>query len=218
MRAIIFANGPLGSSYYIRSYIQPGDLLIAADGGANHTKYLGITPDIAVGDFDSLSASVITEMEISGVQFLRFPQRKDFTDLELAFQLAIEKGANEIIVFAALGSRWDMTLANLLLPAAESFRKAQVRLVDGRQEISLLHSGETLWVSGQPGDTISLIPVGGDTSGITTRGLEYPLNHETLYLGSSRGVSNVLNGAEGQITIENGLLICVTIHQIDMEA
>lgn len=217
MRAVIFANGPLEYTDTIRAYIHPGDLLITADGGAIHTRHLGITPHFAVGDFDSLTAEIILELENSGVQLLRFPERKDFTDLELAFQLAIEKGADELIVFAALGERWDMTLANLLLPAASPFKQVKVRLIDGRQEISLLRGGDMLELFGKPGDTISLIPISGDANGITTFGLEYPLNRETLYFGSSRGVSNVLIAPSAQVTLNDGLLVCVTIHHNNLE-
>lgn len=217
MRAVILANGRLDNPDPIRSYIRSDDLLIAADGGARHYRRLGITPHVAVGDFDSLSPGEVLELKNSGVQLIQFPERKDFTDLELALQLAVDRGANKITVFAALGFRWDQTLANLLLPASLAFHQAQVRLIDGKQEISLLRGGEMLEFDGQPGDTVSLIPISGDANGITTFGLEYPLNQETLYFGSSRGVSNVLRAPDAWAKLENGLLICVTIHHNDME-
>ena len=212
MRTIIFANGQLENQNHIQAEIQAGDLLIAVDGGARHFRSLGLAPHLAVGDFDSLTAEELLELEKSGVQIIRYPERKDFTDLELALQLAVERGAGEVIVFAALGNRWDQTLANLLLPAALHFDQLQVRLIDGEQEIALLRNGETLVLNGQPGDTISLVPVGGDAIGVTTQGLEYPLHQETLYFGSTRGVSNVLLSSGARVTLENGLLICVTIH------
>lgn len=212
MRTIIFANGQLVNPNQIKTKIQTADLIIAADGGARHLRNLGLTPHFAVGDFDSLTEEELLELEEKGVQIIRYPERKDFTDLELALQLAVDRGAGEVIVFAALGFRWDQTLANLLLPAAVQFNQLQVRLIDGEQEITLLRGGETLVLTGQPGDTISLVPVGGNAGGVTTHDLEYPLQRETLYLGSTRGVSNVMLSPSARISLENGLLICVTIH------
>ena len=73
-----------------------------------------------------------------------------------------------------LGARWDQTLANLLLPASEVFSGVHIRLLDGLQEVFLLRAGESAEVTGSPGDTVSLIPLGGDAQGVTTDGLEYP--------------------------------------------
>ena len=86
-------------------------------------------------------------------------------------------------------------------------------LIDGSQEIRLARSGQTLELVGQPGDTISLIPLGGDVNGITTRGLEYPLLGEALRFGSTRGISNVLLEANASIYINEGVLLCVLIRQ-----
>jgi thiamine pyrophosphokinase len=67
-------------------------------------------------------------------------------------------------------------------------------------------------LDGKPGDTVSLIPLGGDTEGITTQWLEYPLEDETLYFGSTRGISNVLLDENATVFIKKGLLLCIIIH------
>jgi thiamine pyrophosphokinase len=84
-----------------------------------------------------------------------------------------------------------------------------MRFLDGNQELFLLRAGNHSLVYGHPGDTLSLIPFTGDVSGIITKGLEYPLNDETLQFGTSRGVSNVLLQGQAQIYIQQGLLLCV---------
>ena len=171
MRAVIIANGPLTQEPKFSS----DDLLIAADGGARHCLELGLSPQVVIGDMDSLTAVEIKSLESAGSQIIRHPARKDFTDLELALSYAVERGADPVLVYAALGARWDQTLANLLLPAAKEFASTRIRLVDGAQEIQLLRGGELLEITGSPGDTVSLVPVVGDASGITTEGLEYAL-------------------------------------------
>ena len=107
--------------------------------------------------------------------------------------------------------RWDQTLANVSLAAA--FPELNIRLADGNQEITYIRAGETTNISGRPGDTLSLIPVGGEARGITTAKLEYPLDGESLPPGSTRGISNVLLAETAQISLQSGLLLCVIIHQ-----
>jgi thiamine pyrophosphokinase len=211
-RAAIFANGALSDPAAARAALAPGDLVIAADGGARHCRALGIMPDYLIGDFDSLEPSEVEQFAGDGVTILRHPERKDFTDLELAIRHAHSLEMNEILVLGALGLRWDQTLANLLLPAAREYAGLQMRLLDGAQEVLLLRGGNQLTLHGQPGDTVSLIPLGGDAHGITTHGLEYPLQQETLQFGTTRGVSNALLSDSATVQLGQGMLLCVLIH------
>jgi thiamine pyrophosphokinase len=212
-RVVIFANGSLKGAGAVRPALHPGDLILAADGGARLCRRLGISPHILIGDFDSLSEAELARFEAEGCQVVRHPQRKDYTDLELALRYAQEQGAVEALVFAALGARWDQTLANLLLPAAAGLEAMRIVLADGDQQVRLLRGGETLEILGSPGDILSLVPVGGNALGVTTTGLEYPLQDETLYLAATRGISNVLSGDSAQVQLRAGLILCVTIQQ-----
>jgi thiamine pyrophosphokinase len=212
LRAVVFANGKMSDPAQARAQVRQGDLLIAADGGALHCIELDLTPDLVIGDFDSLRQEDLEVLEARGSEIVRFPTRKDYTDLELALQHAVERGANEILVLAALGDRWDQTLANLLLPASAAFQKTCVSLIDGPQEIRLLRGPDLLELDGRQGDTVSLVPIGGPAIDISTQGLEYPLNGETLDFGSTRGISNVMLGERASIELQQGLLLCVIIH------
>ncbi|MFM8320784.1 MAG: thiamine diphosphokinase [Chloroflexota bacterium] len=209
-RTIIFANGWMGQPPQLEPAISSEDLIIAADGGALHCLELGLRPAVVIGDLDSVPAEALERLQAQGAEILRYPTRKDYTDLELALQYAREHGLRQVLLAAALGRRWDMTLANLLLPAA--LPEIEVRLVDGPQEIFLVRPGAEVEIAGRLGDTVSLIPLAGDTHGVTTRGLEYPLHAETLLFGGTRGVSNVLLGEPAGVQIETGMLICVVIH------
>jgi thiamine pyrophosphokinase len=213
LRAIVFANGELNHPENVKALIRDGDFIIAADGGTHHCIRLGITPDMIVGDFDSVDETELNALQTDGTRMIRYDRRKDFTDLELALKHAHDNGATEVLVFAALGARWDQTLANLLLPAAQTLSGLEIRLLDGSQEISLLRGGEIRQLEGQPGDTLSLIPLTLEARGVVTQGLEYPLRRETLYQGVTRGVSNVFTGLRASISLDEGLLICVVIRQ-----
>lgn len=207
MRVIVVANGVM------RSHFTPegDDVLIAADGGLRHCLDLGLQPAILIGDMDSIDTRDLDALEPGDTQILRYPTQKDFTDLELALQHALKLGADEIIIVAALGARWDQTIANMLLPA--SFPSVKIRLIDGSQEIHYIRAGEKLEIHGRPGDMVSLIPLAGKAHGITTEHLEYPLRGGALTFGSTRGISNVLLEETGTISISGGLLLCIVIHQ-----
>jgi thiamine pyrophosphokinase len=212
LRVVIFANGVLSDPQSAKAQIRPDDLIIAADGGTLHSLALGLRPDIVIGDFDSLDPADLAQLEMSGTELIRHPARKDYTDLELALKHAKQLGAWQILIIGALGERWDQTLANLLLPASEDFSTLDIRLVDGPQEISLVKSGHVTEIRGNPGDTLSLIPLYGDATGIMTKGLEYVLNDGTLRFGSTRGISNVLLENTAEISCQKGLLVGVLIH------
>ena len=188
-------------------------MLIAADGGGRHCLRLGLTPQVVIGDFDSLEPELLARLQAEGATLLRYPTHKDETDLELALLHAIQQGSVEIVVYGALGARMDMTLANLMLLTHPAFTAVRLRLVDGNQEISLLQRGETIHVQGKPGDTISLIPLSPTASGVTTQALEYPLSDGTLFLGSPRGVSNTMLGDTCDISLGEGVLAIVHIGQ-----
>lgn len=208
-RTIIFANGLVSDLEAARATLRSDDYLISADGGLRYYQALGLRPHVLVGDLDSIEAGDEDALRAAGTRVERFPRRKDETDLELALRLALAEGATDILIFGALGGRWDQTLANLLLLAHPDFRAVRVRLLDGPQQIYLVQ-GQTV-VEGQPGDTVSLVALNGDARGVTTDGLEYPLARGPLRFGSTLGISNVLLGTRATVTVESGLVACVVI-------
>ena len=210
-RAVIFANGELSDLDSARALVRADDLIIAADGGLRHCRALGLTPHTLIGDFDSTAPADSAAFETAGTRLVRYPARKDQTDLELALEWAITHGADDIVILGALGGRWDQTLANLLLPALPAWNSARIRIVDGRQQISLVRGPGTISLIGSPGDTVSLIPIGGDAQGITTTGLDYALTNGRLHFGSTLGISNALIAGEASVSLHAGLLVCAVI-------
>ena len=206
-RALIFANGTMDDDQAVARLLQPGDMLVAADGGARHLARLGLRPDLLVGDLDSLSTAEVDTLEQAGVEILRYSVDKDETDLELAILRALERGCTELVIVAALGARVDQTLGNIFLLGLPALRDVQVRLDDGRDELFLISGRGS--IRGQAGDVVSLLPLGGPARGICTHGLRYPLNGETLYPERTRGISNVLMAEQAQVELSEGLLICV---------
>ncbi|MCD8021752.1 MAG: thiamine diphosphokinase [Lachnospiraceae bacterium] len=88
---------------------EPGDLVIAADGGYRYLQKLGVEPDILMGDFDSLE--IVPEHR----HLIRHSPIKDDTDMALAVAWAEKAGYETFFLYGGLGGRLDHSLANLLL-------------------------------------------------------------------------------------------------------
>ena len=185
------------------------DLVIAADGGARHAPALGVRIDRWVGDGDSIDASALEDLARAGVAIARSPADKDETDAELAVVAAVEAGARRVTIVGAMGGeRLDHELGNIWLLAHPRVAGRDARLVGARTRIRLIGPGRAD-LTGRVGDLVSLLPFGGDATGITTAGLRYPLRDEPLLIGPSRGVSNVRERADAAVEIQTGRLLVV---------
>ena len=92
-----------------------------------------------------------------------------------------------------------------------------IELVDGSQRINLIAPNHDHQIVGKSGDTVSLIPIGNKASGVTTHGLQWGLDDETLEFGTTRGVSNVIIATKASVAIREGLLICVVSNNQHVE-
>lgn len=212
MKCVIFANGDFYRPPYPESPWQQAELIIATDGGARHCHLLQITPHLLIGDMDSISPWLLRHLTEQGSEIHRFPARKDKIDLELAIELAAARGAQDILVYGALGGRWDMSIAAIMLLTASAGISLILR--DGVTDICRIHGGEHLTISGAPGDTLSLIPLAGPVRGVTLSGLEYPLTDQDIPTGSTWGISNILTQPQARVDLKEGLLLCVVCHNV----
>ncbi len=210
-RAVIFVNGEFMPPPVLEQIISPDAYIIAVDGGTRHAFRIGVVPHIIIGDLDSLSSDDLARAEAAHVALSRFPAQKDETDLELALQHARERGISDIFLLGASGGRLDHALANLFLLSHPAFRDLNIRVIAGNQTIFLIR--DTAHITGNPGDLVSILPIGGDAVGVSNEGLEWPLHDATLPCGSPRGISNVLSGKQAVIHIRQGMLLCTVTHQ-----
>ncbi len=208
MNAVLFANGVIENTERAREAAESADLVVAADGGALHCLRLGVKPELVIGDLDSLDDGSQQTLEGGGTEFIVHPPNKDQTDLELALLAAVARDADKITVLGAMGGRLDMTVANVLLLALPELSEARVELWHGDQTAWLIRPpGGTL--RGETGDMVSLIPLVGDAQGVTTQGLRFVLEDQTLEFGPARGVSNEIVGPSSRIELHAGALLVV---------
>lgn len=194
--------------------LPDADLLVAADGGARWIEEQGVVPGLIVGDLDSLAPAAVTRLADAGSRVERHPVDKDASDTELAVAAAVAAGAERIVILGAMrGPRLDHELANLLLLVDPALAGHDVRIVRGATQVRAVAGGATLGLEGRVGDTVSLLPIGGDAIGVTTRGLRYPLGGETLALGASRGLSNQVEATPASVRLQIGSLLVVEARQ-----
>lgn len=197
IRAIIICAGSVVDYGYIGTFVREGDMVICADGGFEHARKMGCRPDVIVGDMDSLG-----ELP-QDTKIVRFPTKKDLTDTEIAVQYAITNGATEVILLGAIGSRMDHSMTNILMMINVP---CSVTIVDENQKITLVNSH--IDINERIGTVVSLVPL-TRVSGIVTRGLEYPLDNESLEVGFGRGVSNIVTSKDAAVSLKSGKLLLV---------
>lgn len=212
MIAIIFANGNLDPTPELDALIKKADLIIAADGGANHCAQLDLIPDVLLGDLDSILPEILESYKTEGTVINRHPKRKDATDLELALDLAVEKGSRSVWLVGALGGRWDMSLANIMLAAGDKYKHLKISLLGQDCSMHILHP-TTHTIIGKPGQKVSILPMKGDAHGVTLDEFEYPLKDHDIPFGSSIGMSNVMQKDQGKVQFTQGILLCVLFQE-----
>jgi len=192
--------------------------VVAADGGYARAVALGFAPDVLVGDLDSLAPDQVAAAAASGVLVRRSRADKDESDTELALLEAVARGADRATVLGAFGGpRLDHALANVWLLGHPALAAVDVVLLDAGVRTRRLAAPAsdggpaTLALPGRTGAVVSLLPLGGDADGITTRGLQYPLRDEPLRSGPARGLSNLRVAPDAAVTLRAGRLLVVEL-------
>jgi thiamine pyrophosphokinase len=201
---LILCNGSPPSQQLFSKYRANTDYFIAADGGANIAFKLDAVPDVIIGDLDSYKGS---EKEASEIIF---QPSQEFNDLEKALQHAQKENGTHIYILGATGYRLDQTLKNLSVLKQFSPQFQQIRIVDNFGETRLLPPSFTNDFA--IGTQLSLFPLSGKVTGITTHGLKYPLKNEFLKNGVRDGSSNEVVENPVQITHQRGDLLMYVKH------
>jgi thiamine pyrophosphokinase len=216
--AVVVAGGPLeasGTADHEREaraaaeVLQgmPGDAwVVAADSGLDRARALGLRVDHVVGDMDSVSPGALAAASAAGIAE-RHHEAKDATDLDLAIDAALARRPGRLVVVGSAGGRLDHLLAMVTVLAGPRLAGVAVEAVLGPARLVVVRSEARL--PGEPGELVSLLPVGGPALGVSTTGLLYPLRDEDLAAGSSRGVSNEVVTSPATVRLRSGVLVAV---------
>ena len=128
----------------------------------------------------------------------------------------MEKKYQEIIIFGILGDRIDHFMANIFLLAKiqTENKSIKIKIVEGKKEIYILN--KEIIINGQIGDEVSIISVSEKLEGVVTDGLAYQLDNETLFFGSTRGISNVMNKTSAKITVIDGVALITYLRKYNL--
>nr|WP_027870235.1 thiamine diphosphokinase [[Eubacterium] cellulosolvens] len=211
-RAIVLSGGNIDRSTAMRLLeIEKPDLVIAADRGLAFCDACGIRPDAIVGDFDSLehAQTLVERYRAMGIPIEEYRPEKDMTDTDIALEKAVAAGATDIFFLGATGTRLDHTLSNIFNLYKLRQRGITGVIVDANNRITM-PCGKKIQMkrSEQYGRYLSFFAFNGAVTGLTLRGLKYPLDHAVLRpADGGLAVSNEFAEETAEITYEDGVLI-----------
>ncbi len=199
MKCAILSGGSVSDYAFVKRLISGCDMLICADSGLSHAQQMRLTPDIVVGDFDSLG-----EVPEHCRERIILPTEKDDTDTMSAARIAVKRGADEVLLLACTGTRLDHTLGNLFVADFLERHSVRATLIDEHNEVFLTRSA--VKVKRRKGCFLSLLPFCCEARGVSISGTKYTLNNATLTSSFPIGVSNEFVADFAEISVTDGTL------------
>lgn len=198
MRAFIYTGGTVRTEA-ITEHPKPDDLSIAADSGYHTAVALGERIDLLLGDFDSIGEVP----RDSGIEIQQVPTEKDYTDTQLAVEIAIDRGATDIIIIGGLSGRLDHTLSTLAILEELHARKVYGTITDGQSRARYMQSSSTL-IARSSYKYLSIIAADEVVKGVDIEGCKYPLKRATIRRRHQFAVSNEITGNVAFIAVKKG--------------
>lgn len=206
--AFILGNGALAEWIDIRQILTKSNaLLVCADGGAEKARQLELTPDLIIGDLDSITMQTLAHFRSLGVEIAHDPAQQN-NDLEKCLRYLLRRGWQQFILAGFTGQRDDQTIATLQI-TRKYLPRAQFLIYTELAEIFPLKKGHWL-IETEKGQAVSLFGF-PQAIHLTTEGLKFPINDERLGSGS-HGLSNIATGRRCEIKFTAGNLLVVKNH------
>jgi len=214
MDKAIIVSGGLADDELVRSTIRrfSDDTtgIISADSGLNVLYRIGVVPDVILGDFDSVDSDILDSFRTySKAQFYQYPTRKNFTDTELATDVACNAGAKEIIILGGTGYRMDHTLGVLFMLQKLEEKGVRTYVVDPKNVIRCLLPGRYDLHEYEFGKYLSLIPLTDTVTGVTLKGVSYETDGIDFVRTTTLGISNEITKEEAYLEFKYGTLLLI---------
>ncbi|URZ00805.1 thiamine diphosphokinase [Clostridium felsineum] len=204
MKVVVISGGKMPSEKLLYDEIEKCEYIICADSGANCLYKYKISPNILVGDFDSIDDEIFSYFK-NNTSIVEVPCEKDFTDTELAFNEALKLSPDEISFLGCTGTRLDHIFGNLglLYKCIKSGIKASIK--DDNNTLFMID--KTTKIQGEKGEIFSIQGFRDEVKALYIENAKYPLKNYNLNFGDSRTVSNEFLDEPVTIRFENGIVI-----------
>jgi thiamine pyrophosphokinase len=171
----------------------------------------GVQPQIAFGDFDSVTVEELSFIEGQVENLLKLKPEKDETDMEHALNWALKQNPSLIRIFGATGGRIDHMMANiqLLMNPLKNHTNVHIEIVDQKNILYMKQPGAYTIEKLDSRKFVSFLPMTQDVKGVTLKGFKYPLSDYRIQLGSTVCISNELVGDYGTFSFSEGILMIV---------
>lgn len=203
MKAVIITNGNKPTIELAKKTAVAADMVYCCDGAADWAKKAGIGIDVLLGDMDSIKTETLEYYSNKPIEIIKLQREKDMTDTQYAADLAKERGADEIVLIGAMGSRFDHTLANMQVLFRMFKQGVKAKIIDDDNVIYIAGEGENI-IQGKVGAIVSILPVNEKVLIEKTKGLYYPISNKYLIATQPLGVSNVFTEDRAVLDIKEG--------------
>ncbi len=211
MRGLIITGGNIRDEFACGKIKTGGyDMIMAADSGMDFLYRNHLTPDIIVGDFDSVDHDALDFFkEDNRIEFCRLNPEKDDTDTEYAIRDALSRGITQLTILGGTGSRIDHVLGNISLLGIGLEENVEIELVDEHNRVRMIDKPLSIRRDEQFGRFVSLIPYTGSVAHVTLTGFKYTLDDYTMGGFNSLGVSNEIAEEVAHIEFRGGILLVI---------
>ncbi|RYP99939.1 thiamine pyrophosphokinase [Bifidobacterium pseudolongum subsp. globosum] len=202
---VVFAAGEY---YHEPIDVPPGTFVVAADGGYDHARELGVQVDAVVGDFDSVHSA----RGAIGAETVALPPQKDDPDLLSALKIGWAHGGRAFHIYGGLGGRVDHTISNIQQLAFIAAHGGIAFLHGAGQIVTAVCDAALVFPAHPVHGTqyISVFAHSDEARGVDERGLAYELHDATMTNLQVNGLSNeFVNGLGAEVRVRRGLLTVV---------
>lgn len=206
-RAVIVSGGYPPSKELLFSKIKKDDFIIGVDKGCNYLYEYGIIPNLILGDFDSAKKEVIEYFKEKNTCVLEYNPEKDYTDTDLGYITAKEKGYNNILLFGATGTRLDHALGNLGILLKSLSEGVKLEIIDNNNRMFVVNKKSSF--TGEYGQVISFHALSDEVKNFNIIGGKYELSNYDMKLLEPRAICNEFLDKEISITFDSGIILVI---------
>lgn len=197
MRAFVFGGGEIYPDY-IEERPSGDDIVICADSGYKNALSMNVKVNVLVGDFDSIGRIPDDIDEI-----IKVPVEKDQTDTQLAVNIALERGAEEIVIVCSTSGRVDHALSAMAILEKLWDKRIPATVVNGQNRVRFIRDSGTIIIRSAY-KYFSVVTLDKIAKKVSIEGGKYPLLKKDISRGEQFAISNEIVKNAALITVKKG--------------